>query len=184
MEKKNSYIMNMGFAFDEDRAMRKLSQRAKEGWILKEMSGFRYKLVKGQPKEIVYSMDYKELNKNDNEYFELFQSSGWEHMCSYGPFHFFSASPETVPIYTEKENHISKYERVKGMCKKAAIVSTVILVFVTVIEFLLVSKIEVTMMKNQMLLVSAIIEIITVLIAVPSLMMCIAYYLKEKRILK
>ena len=38
MEKKNSYIMNMGLAFDEDRAMKKLSQKAKEGWILKEMS--------------------------------------------------------------------------------------------------------------------------------------------------
>ncbi|MBU3092834.1 DUF2812 domain-containing protein [Clostridium sp. CM028] len=71
MEKKNRYILNMGFAFDEDRAMKKLCQRAKEGWILKEMSGFRYKLVKGEPREIVYSMDYKELSENDNEYFEF-----------------------------------------------------------------------------------------------------------------
>ena len=31
----------------------------------------------------------KVLSENDNEYFELFQSSGWEHMCSYGAFHFF-----------------------------------------------------------------------------------------------
>ena len=184
MEKKNRYILNMGFAFDEDRAMKKLGQRAKEGWILKEMSGFRYKLVKGEPREIVYSMDYKELSENDNEYFELFQSSEWEHMCSYGPFHFFSAPPETVPIYTEKENHISKYERVKYLCKKASIISTVILVFVILIEFLIVSRIEGTMMKNQILFIGVILSIISVAIAVPSLMMCIAYYLKEKRILK
>ena len=92
MEKKNRYILNMGLAFDEDRAMKKLSQRAKEGWILEEMSLFRYKLVKGQPKEIVYSMDYKELVENDNEYFELFQSSGWEHMCSYGALSFLCSS--------------------------------------------------------------------------------------------
>ena len=38
MEKKNKYIMNLGLAFDEDRAMKKLSQMAKEGWILEEMS--------------------------------------------------------------------------------------------------------------------------------------------------
>jgi hypothetical protein len=103
MKKENKYIMNMGLAFDEDRAMKKLSRMAKEGWILKEMSLSRYKLVKGKPKEIVYSMDYKELSKDDNEYFEVFQSSGWEHMCSFGAYHFFSAPPETVPIYTEKE---------------------------------------------------------------------------------
>ncbi|WP_298843207.1 DUF2812 domain-containing protein [Clostridium sp.] len=102
MEKKNRYILNMGLAFDEDRVMRKLSQTAKEGWILEGMSLIKYKLVKGQARDIVYSMDYKDLGTEDNmEYFEIFQSSGWEHVCSYGPFHFFCASPEIFPIYTE-----------------------------------------------------------------------------------
>ncbi|MGH4122397.1 MAG: DUF2812 domain-containing protein [Clostridium sp.] len=183
MEKKYRYIMNMGLAFDEDRAMKKLSQMAKEGWILKEMSLSRYKLVKGQPKEIVYSMDYKELSKHDNEYFKLFQSSGWEHMCSYGPYHFFSALPETVPIYTEKENYLSKYEKSKDVSKKAAIISIVILIFVNLIGFLLVNRIEETMIKNQILLIAFIIGLISVVIAVPSLMVYTAYYLKEKRIL-
>jgi hypothetical protein len=180
MEKKNSYIMNMGLAFDEDRAMKKLSQKAKEGWILEEMSLFRYKLVKRQPKEIVYSMDYKELSKNDNEYFELFQSSGWEHMCSYGAFHFFSAPPETVPIYTEKETYFSKYESSRDGYKKTAIISILVLIFVNMIEFLLTSKIEGTIMKNILFFVG----IISVAIAVPSIMVSIAFALKEKRILK
>lgn len=180
MEKKNRYIMNMGLAFDEDRAMKKLSQRAKEGWILEEMSLFRYKLVKDQPKEIVYSMDYKKISKNDNEYFELFHNSGWEHMCSYGAFHFFAAPHETVPIYTEKENYLSKYESSKDGYEKTAIISIVILIFVNLIELLLGSRIEGTIMKNIMLFIG----IISVVIAVPSLMVSIAYYLKEKRILK
>ena len=184
MEKKNSYIMNMGLAFDEDRAMKKLSQKAKEGWILKEMSLFRYKLVKGEPKELVYSMDYKELSENDNEYFELFQSSGWAHMCSYGDFHFFAAPPETVPIYTEKENYLSKYESSKAVYKKTAMISVGIFIAINLIEFLLVSRIEETIMKNKILFISIIIGIISVAIAVPSLMVCTAYYLKEKRILK
>lgn len=180
MENKNRYIMNMGLAFDEERAMKKLSQRAKEGWILKEMSLLRYKLVKGQPKEIVYSMDYKKLGENTEEYFELFQSSGWEHMCSYGDFHFFSALPETVPLYTEKENYLSKYESSNSGYKKVAIISVAMLIVVTLIELLLGSKIEVTIVKN----ILVIIGIILVAIAVPSLMVSVAYYLKEKRILK
>lgn len=110
MGNKYRYLINMGLAFDEERAMTKLSKMAKEGWILEEMSLLRYKLVKREPIELVYSMDYKQLDKNENEYFELFKSSGWKHMCSYGPFHFFSASPNTVPIYTDKESYLSKYK--------------------------------------------------------------------------
>jgi len=180
MDKKNNYIMNMGLAFDEDRAMEKLCQKAKEGWILEEMSLFRYKLVKSKPKEVVYSMDYKVLSENDNEYFELFQSSGWEHMCSYGAFHFFSAPPETVPIYTEKETYLSKYESSREGYKKTAILSIAVLFFVNLIEVLLISKIEGTIMKNILFFIG----IISVTIAVPSIMVSIAYALKEKRILK
>lgn len=180
MEKKNRYILNMGLAFDEDRVMKKLSRMAKKGWILKEMSLSRYKLVKGEPKEIVYSVDYKELGENDNEYFELFQSSGWEHMCSYGPYHFFSAPPETVPIYTDKENYLSKYESSKYGYKKAAIISLAMIVVITLIEFLLGNKIEGIIIKNIMF----IIFLISVAIAAPSVMVCISFFQKEKRILK
>lgn len=180
MKNENRYIMNMGLAFDEDRVMKKLSQMAKEGWILKEMSLFRYKLVKSQPKEIIYSMDYKELSKDDNEYFELFKNSGWEHMCSFGPYHFFSAPPETVPIYTEKENYLSKYEKSKQVYKKTTIISIVILIFVNLIEFLISSKIEGTIVKNILFIIGT----ISLALAAPCLMVCIAYYLKEKKILK
>lgn len=180
MEKKNRYILNMGLAFDEDRVMKKLNLMAKEGWILEGMSLIRYKLVKGLPRNIVYSMDCKDLGTDDSdEYFEIFQSSGWEHVCSYGPFHFFSASPEIVPIYTEKENYLNKYKSSKDGCKKAANISILLFVILVLIEFLLGSKIEGKAIKNVM----GIISVILVIIGVPSLMVSIAYSLKEKRIL-
>ncbi|MBZ9687255.1 DUF2812 domain-containing protein [Clostridium estertheticum] len=180
MEKKNRYIMNMGLAFDEDRAMKKLCLMAKEGWILEKMSLFRYKLAKSQPKEIVYSMDYKKLGQNTDEYFELFQRSGWEHMCSYGDFHFFTAPPETIPIYTEKENYLSKYESSKQSYKQTAIISVVLLIIVNMIEFVLGSRIEGPIIRNILVVIGTIL----VAIAVPSLMVSVAYYIKEKRILK
>jgi hypothetical protein len=34
--------------------MKKLSQKAKEGWILEEMSLFRYKLEKSKPKNSLF----------------------------------------------------------------------------------------------------------------------------------
>ncbi|MFT5872592.1 MAG: hypothetical protein ACI8WT_001523 [Clostridium sp.] len=181
MEKKNRYIMNLGLAFDEDRVMKKLSQMAKEGWILEEMTLFRYRLVKEQPKEIVYSMDYKKLGENSDEYFELFQNSGWKHMCSYGDYyHFFSAPPETVSIYTEKENYLSKYKNSKDGCKKTAVISILMLSLLVIIEFVVGSRIEGKIIKNIM----GILSIILVAIIVPSLMVSISYSLKEKRILK
>ena len=179
MEKKNRYILNMGLAFDEDRIMKKLSRMAKEGWILEGMSLIRYKLIKGQPRDLVYSMDCKDLGTDADEYFELFQSSGWEYVCSYGPFHFFCASPETVPIYTEKENYLNKYKSSKEGCKKAANISILLLIILVLIEFLLGSKIEGKAIKNIM----GIISIILVIIGVPSLMVSVAYSIKEKRVL-
>ena len=180
MEKKNRYILNMGLAFDEDGAMKKLSQMAKEGWILEEMSLFKYKLVKFQPKEIDYSMDYKELSENDNEYFQLFESSGWQHICSYGAFHFFAATPGTVPIYTDKENYLSKYKSSKHGYKKAAIISLAMIVVIILIKFLLGNRIEGIIIKNVMFIIFT----ISLVIATPSVMVSVAFYIKDKRILK
>ena len=125
-------------------------------------------------------MDYKKISKDDNEYFELFRSSGWEHMCSNGPFHFFSSSPEAVPIYTEKENYLSKYESIKTQCNKTAIISVSILVVVNIIGFLLGSKVQGSLVKN----IVAILSIFSIVVALPSLMVSIAYYVNEKRVLK
>jgi len=124
-------------------------------------------------------VDYKQLSENDNEYFELFQSSRWEHMCSYGPYHFFSAPRETVPIYTDKDNYLSKYESSKHGYKKAAIMSLTMIIVITLIKFLLGSKVEGIIIKNVMF----IIFLISVTIAAHSVMVCISFLQKEKRIL-
>jgi len=63
-------------------------------------------------------------------------------MCSYGPYHFFSAPRETVPIYTDKDNYLSKYESSKHGYKKAAIMSLTMIIVITLIKFLLGSKVE------------------------------------------
>ena len=178
MGKKYRYILNMGLAFDEDRAMNKLGEMAKEGWILEEMSLFRYRLMKGQPKELIYSMDYKQLGENTDEYFQMFEGSGWKHMCSYGPYHFFSASPNTVPIYTEKENYLSKYESSKQGYKKIAIANILPLVIIIILQFLLRDIIDGTIVENILFMLGG----ISAALAAPSIMVIIAYYIKEKRI--
>lgn len=179
MEKKYKYIMNMGLAFDENRAMKKLSQMAQEGWILKKMTLFRYKLIKAEPKELIYEMDYKELDENKNEYFEIFENSGWEHMCSFGPVHFFAASPNTMHIYTDKETYLGKYTKSKKLYNKTAIISTVMLIIAVLIEALIGVTIKETILEKSVFGIG----LISAALALPSFMVSIAYYLKEKRTL-
>ncbi len=177
MKNKYRYISNMGLAFDEDRILNKFSKMAEEGWILKEMSFLRYKLVKEEPKKLIYSVDYNELDNNDDAYFDLFKSSGWQHMCSYGPFHFFSASPNTVPIYTDKKTYLSKYKKPKIFYRKAFGVSSISLILVALIEIFYGNKIDSIIIKNLLLGVGT----ISAAIAVPSLMVNIAYLIKSQK---
>lgn len=179
MEKKYKYILNMGLAFDEDRAIKKISAMAKKGWILEKMTLFRYRLVKSEQKDLVYSMDYKELEKNDDEYFLLFENSGWKHMCSYGPFHFFAASPGSVPIYTDKENYLNKYSSCNKTYKTTAVISLSILILVALIQILLGNKISGTMLGNVLFFIG----VVSAIFAAPSIMVAIAYHRREKRIL-
>jgi hypothetical protein len=177
MDNRYKYIYNMGLAFDENRVVKKFAEFAKEGWILKEMGLFRYKLEKSEPAELVFSMDYKELKKDKEEYFDLFESSGWTHRCSYGPYHFFSANYGTVPIYTDKENYFEKYKVSKGIYLKLLIVSILLLIITTLIKSYLADDLN----NNLFDTVLFIIGILSAGIAAPSFMVTIAYLLKFKK---
>ena len=68
---KNKYVAIRGLAFSENSEMEKLSKYAREGWLLEDIvCGFFYKLRKGKPQNIVYSLDYQ--SNADEEYFSIF----------------------------------------------------------------------------------------------------------------
>lgn len=179
MAKEHKYIINMGLAFDEDRAMRKLSDMAKEGWVLEEMTLFRYKLVKHDPANLVYTMDYKKMDNDESEYFDLFEDSGWKHMSSYGGFHFFAGSPGVVPIYTDKKSYLEKYKSYKQGCVKSVLVS-IFIIMLTFIFKALLGPIEGTFIRYILKFIYA----ISVIILIPSVMMLIAYSIREKKLFR
>ena len=124
---KYKYISNMGLAFDEERTLRKLNLLAKEGWILDRLTLWRgYRLRKGTPQELVYSMDYKKLDEgSQEEYFELFEMSGWKHICSYQDIHFFAAPHGNIPIYTDRDSHQHKYRSQKIYCFRLTLMGVI-----------------------------------------------------------
>ncbi|MGE7623237.1 DUF2812 domain-containing protein [Viridibacillus sp. NPDC096237] len=109
---KTKYMMSGGLAFSEQKDMRKLQKKASKGWHLSSFATLGYTLEKKQPEEVQYSIDYRKLDKGEQEeYFELFSIAGWTHVCSSYEMHIFKASPNTKSIYSDVESNIDKLAR-------------------------------------------------------------------------
>ncbi|MEK4760899.1 DUF2812 domain-containing protein [Viridibacillus sp. FSL E2-0187] len=106
------YMMSGGLAFSEQKDMQKLQKNAQKGWHLSSFATLGYNLEKKEPEDVQYSIDYRKLEKvEEEEYFELFSTAGWTHVCSSYEMHIFKASPNIKPIYTDVESNIDKIER-------------------------------------------------------------------------
>lgn len=140
---KNKYVMIEGLAFTEQSDMNKLSNYAKQGWLLDSIKGgMMYKLKKGEPQDLVYSVDYQ--HDADDEYFSLFKEAGWNHVLStIESIHIFSAPRGTEPIYSDPESEKSKYVPMMESRKKGSIIFgivSLILAAMTVVSGLFIKK--------------------------------------------
>ncbi|WP_154991994.1 DUF2812 domain-containing protein [Priestia megaterium] len=131
--KKTKYILSGGTAFAEKEDLQKLSDYAKKGWLLDRMVFFGYVLKKGEPQDLIYSLDFQK--HADDEYFMLFEEAGWQHVCTTGhATHIFSAPRGTKPIYSDIETIIDKYKREKHFVGKAALSILVAMVFLLLFD--------------------------------------------------
>jgi hypothetical protein len=118
--KSIKYVPSGGLAFTEKRDMQKLSKYAKKGWLLERFAPFGYKLRKGDPQTLEYSVDYH--TNVDEEYYSIFEDAGWSYVCSAGEaYHVFRAAAGTAPIYTDTGTLVDKYEREKKSVGKLAL---------------------------------------------------------------
>lgn len=117
---KHKYVMISGFAFGEKADMKKLKRLASQGWILEGLTPFFYKLRKGEPANIDYSLDYR--SDYDEEYFKIFQEAGWIHRATHaGEMHIFSAPEGTTPLYLDPDEQSEQYlPMIKGTAKGSA----------------------------------------------------------------
>ncbi|MEB2302697.1 DUF2812 domain-containing protein [Lysinibacillus xylanilyticus] len=121
------YMPSIGLAFSEALDMKKLSEKAAKGWHLKRFRLAGYGLEKGEPEEVIFSIDYRKLRKDDEEeYFELFAYGGWTHVCSSAHMHIFKAAPKTTPIYSDAESSIDKLARLAKPINLAASIALAI----------------------------------------------------------
>lgn len=122
---KRKYMSSWGLAFAEEREMKKLGEMAARGWHLEKFAPLGYTLVEGEPMDVRYSLDYRQ--RPDEDYFELFAASGWEHVTSTGDeIHVFKGRPDAIPLYTDQTTTHDKYAQVERQMGKAALVFQVI----------------------------------------------------------
>ena len=132
MAKNIKYVPSGGLFLAENEDMNKLSELAKEGWILESFEKLSYKLRKGEPEDIEYSIDYNEDKDDWAEYISLFENSEWNYICSYDAYHFFKAPKGTKPIYSDKETLSLKYEKQYKLMKKS-IIGTIALIITCIL---------------------------------------------------
>ncbi|WP_102400717.1 DUF2812 domain-containing protein [Haloimpatiens massiliensis] len=101
MNKNIRKMSNNGWDISKNTMLDKMSQWAKEGWLLHSSSIFSFEFIKGEPQDLIYTMDFQEHIDDLDEYLMIFKHAGWEFVCeSYG-YRIFKASPGTLPIYTD-----------------------------------------------------------------------------------
>ncbi|WP_077602365.1 DUF2812 domain-containing protein [Oceanobacillus sojae] len=109
--KQTKYMMSSGTAFSEEKDMKKLRRLSLKGW---HVSGFKfmgYILEKGESSDYIYNLDYRSLEEDEEEeYFDLFSSSGWSHVATEAGIHLFRAEPGTKPIYSDRDTTAEKYK--------------------------------------------------------------------------
>ncbi|MGY0694704.1 DUF2812 domain-containing protein [Virgibacillus sp. FSP13] len=81
-----------------------------------------YELEKDDPEDVIFSIDYRFLEpEEDDEYFEMFNSAGWTHVCSGYTFHIFKAEKGTKPIYSDAESAKDKMDRIANPMKSVVV---------------------------------------------------------------
>ena len=95
-----------------------LHQMALQGWHLaRPVFPTVYEFEKGDPRDVVYRLDYKDTSKKDNESYRLiFTDAGWEHCGAMTGWQYFRKESEdggAPEIFSDNASKIKKYQRMQ-----------------------------------------------------------------------
>jgi hypothetical protein len=115
MEKKTLRRFKLFFAWQDDKEEDWLREMARKGWHLSSfgLPGF-YNFIQGEPQDVVYRLDFITTKIDMDEYLQLFQDAGWEHLGSLVGWQYFRKPAEAEganEIYTDPESKIQRHRR-------------------------------------------------------------------------
>lgn len=88
----------------EDADMARLQFLAKQGWVVTKIESLYYVCEQTDPTDLKFAIDYR--TNPDDDYFEVFASSGWNHVDSVEHIHLFSAPLNAVDLYSDSETRL------------------------------------------------------------------------------
>lgn len=120
------------WAWDDEKEEAWLSQMASQGFHLVSPNPFgSYTFSQGEPRQVAYRLDYVTNRYVTDDYYQLFQEAGWEHVGQMGGWQYwrkpFVNGQDSPEIFTDNESKIQKYRRLLGILVIALPVILVIL---------------------------------------------------------
>ncbi|MER2000253.1 MAG: DUF2812 domain-containing protein [Lysinibacillus sp.] len=171
---KTKTIASEGIAFSEKKDLKALQKWANKGWHVTRFKGMGYELVEGEPTDYIFSIDIRNLKEDEkDEYYEMFQMAGWEHISSDATRHLFRAAPGTPQIYTDLESERGKLKRLLQSITPVSLFAFIMLFF----SLLLTQFTSGTLLK-----ISGVFLGISIACATPCAMMLITLYVRMKRL--
>ncbi len=130
--------------WQDDRYEAWLAEMSRRGWHLAGVDyypGIRFHFTKGEPKEYIYKVDYKNTPDSDmDEYIELFANAGWEYIAKDIAWKYFrkeASDGQEDDIYSDANSKIQKFSNIRklfgsvlaleGVCLANMIITTAIL---------------------------------------------------------
>ncbi|MBN2851714.1 MAG: DUF2812 domain-containing protein [Clostridia bacterium] len=109
-------INKLYFAWQEDKEIEFLEQRAAEGLFLTRAGFGVYWFKQGEPRKVSYQLDFKGFNNriSESEYLQLYEDSGWEKAATFGSWYYFMKEKTQEPdesIFNDNHSKKVKYRR-------------------------------------------------------------------------
>ncbi|PEA12388.1 signal peptidase I [Bacillus thuringiensis] len=129
METKKVFKFFMAWSLEKEEAfLRKMHQK---GWALQRYN-LLYTFKKTEPKDVIYKADFRlvywDSKEKQQEYFEIYEMSGWKRVTSFTRWNYFCKEVEKgfeLPdIYSEKD---TKVQKMKELLQFFALISITIL---------------------------------------------------------
>ena len=100
---------------EEEKAF--LEEKAKEGLILKNVNLGSYTFEESEPRELIYQMDFKGLERkiSEDEYIQIYEDAGWNLICRLGGWYYFSqksSEEKDMLIFNDNASKASIYKRI------------------------------------------------------------------------
>ncbi len=103
------------WAWQDEKEESWLGTMSQQGYHLVSVKPFgNYSFKLGEKTDYVYRLDYQTNRKERQNYLQLFQDAGWEHISEMSGWHYFrkqANAGESPEIYTDIESKAAKYKR-------------------------------------------------------------------------